>query len=232
MFLMIQSFFLQEMKVQGLLGITLDEKEVFVVHINELFSQAGAALLDIQAAVDADEDSYSSTEVPIKSSRHSEKHKHSDGHGGSKRSHNNAADSSIDLTCVKLEKEEVMVLDTKLEPCVGDNNEHGPAAKRRMIHPAMTQPQMLPGGPYVTGIVPHQSDVANATWDGTQPPNTQLPGIGSLASTSQNSSLPVLDQQSASWDPSRQSLSAPNQPLDKDLVSVYFIFRLFVGICY
>ena len=36
--------FAKEMKVQGLLGVTLDDDAVFVVHINELYGPGGVVL--------------------------------------------------------------------------------------------------------------------------------------------------------------------------------------------
>ena len=204
------------MKVQGLLGITLDEKEVFVVHINELFSQAGATLVSLQE--DEDDDSQSANDIPIRTT------KKSDSHTGrskeaTKRSHH---DSSIDLGCVKLEKDDVVILDAKPEPAPYILNEHGPASKRRLVDnsPALTQAPPLPGGQYLTGILGH-ADNSNTSWDGTQPPNTHLPGMNTLA-TSSNSSMPVLDQQSASWDPTRPVPGSLNnqQQLSTDSVGV------------
>ena len=216
----------QEMKVQGLLGISLDEKEVFVVHINELFSQAGATLVDIQADTNETDAALPSPEEPPatpKPAKSSSKHK---------RPHSN---SSVDLSVVKTEKDQdVIMLDTKPEPGSLSSNEHGPSSKRRMM--SNLQTQQLPSGPYITGIMQH-SDNPTVSWDGTQPPNTHLPPVNTLASSSSNnninSQLPVLEQNNVTWDPSRQLTNQnpmnPQAPLDKDMVSLkHFYFALFV----
>ena len=236
------------MKVQGLLGISLDEKEVFVVHINELFSQAGADLVNLQAGVDESQDSLEDNlpqaPTPSTKTKRSESSKH-------KRPHSNS--SSVDLTVVKTEKDDLIMLDTKTEPSAfNSSNEHGPSSsKRRMMssssNPSMNQ-QIGAASPYITGIVQHNTDSSNpsASWDGTQPPNTHLPPVSSLAASSNNSSqLPSLEQTSAStWDPTRplnaSQISHSNQAaLDKDMVSVSSLssFRhphlpLYVESCY
>ena len=211
------------MKVQGLLGISLDEKEVFVVHINELFSQGGASLVDIQA--DTNETEALSPTVTEDLATPSKSRKRSDSSSKHKRPHSN---SSVDLTVVKTEKEQdVIMLDTKPEPGSFNSNEHGPSSKRRMLNNQQAQQQHLASGPYITGIIQH-SDNPSVSWDGTQPPNTHLPPVNTLAASSSSSStptqLPVLDQ-NTTWDPSRQLASQnplnPQPPLDKtDMVGV------------
>ena len=46
--------FAKEMKVQGLLGVTLDDEDVFVVHINELYGPGGIVLTPQVTAVAKD----------------------------------------------------------------------------------------------------------------------------------------------------------------------------------
>ena len=64
--------FAKEMKVQGLLGVTLDDEDVFVVHINELYGPGGIVLTPEVVTKDAgankDKDKNDSSVVVIERS--------------------------------------------------------------------------------------------------------------------------------------------------------------------
>jgi hypothetical protein len=62
--------FAKEMKVQGLLGVTLDDEDVFVVHINELYGPGGIVLTPEVVQKDKDKDKSSESGVVVIEGNH------------------------------------------------------------------------------------------------------------------------------------------------------------------
>ena len=177
----------KEMKVQGLLGITLDEDEVFVVHIDEKFEDLLAGgkdlpTIDFPAGLELDnnkdsESVSSKKRRKRKGSRDSENGSVSGNATPSKRNRDADSQDSMEVRVKQEQPEDVICLEDD-----GPNIKPDPLRNTSFSASSFGQLEQNTQ-PYITGMVQstaqsvtsQMSDNSNASWDGSS--SSQLPQL-------------------------------------------------------
>ena len=208
----------KEMKVQGLLGITLDEDEVFVVHFNEKFddSVTGKELptLEFPESDSVDQDAGQNSEGPSSSKKRRKRRPSRDSDDGNaanpKRNNQDtfSQDSLLDTGAIKVKQEPqsgdvICVEDSiKADPLRDSNQLYGGSHADNAL-----QQQQSPFGmiPNTGGGASQMSDNSNTSWDASSlnnfhqtPGGTGMPGTsgspwGSAAASGDASSVGDLN---------------------------------------
>lgn len=212
----------KEMKVQGLLGITLDEDEVFVVHIDEKFSDllsGGKELSSIEfpESLQLDTDN-NECEISTSNKKRRKRRTSKDSDSGSLLGNPTPVKRNRDSEELQLQDsqeiqdvpdfpEEVRVKQEQPDDIVcleDDPADVKPDPLHDTSFPQFTPQQTNP--PYMPGLVPnmppgntsHVSDNSNASWDGT----SKLPDLAAYEGGGTPGSA------SASWNAGDASVGA------------------------